>query len=185
MDQDRQHYAADVHEFGELLSEMIRSFAAFERIEIFRSGVTMSQCSTILAIGKKGPMTMNALSEWMSLATSTTTRIVDHLVRDGYIERSQDPRDRRVVRVSLTEEGQKLFQAIKEIYHEYHRKIVKCIRAEELREVVASLTLLIEAMKKTPLLGYSEARVSAEKENAYGGIGKRSLTTDSFYDRDC
>ena len=143
---------SDVQQFGELLSVMIRSFAAFERSEIFCSGVTMSQCSTILGIGKNGTMTMHALSEWMSLATSTMTRIVDNLVRDGYIKRAQDPQDRRVVQVSLTEEGVKLFEAIKQIYHEYHSKIVESIPADELHQVVESLTMLIEAIKKTPLL---------------------------------
>ena len=148
----QQHFEADVQEFGELLSVMIRSFAAFERSEIFCKGITMSQCSTLLAIGKKGAMTMHALSEWMSLATSTMTRIVDNLVRDGYIERTQDPQDRRVVRVSLTEEGEKLFQIILQVYHGYHQKIVENIPAEELHQVVESLTMLIEAIKKTPLL---------------------------------
>jgi len=95
---------------------------------------------------------MNALSEWMSLATSTMTRIVDNLVRDGYIARAHDPQDRRVVQVSLTEKGGQLFQAIMESYHEYHRKIVESIPAEELHQVVESLTMLIEAIKKTPLL---------------------------------
>jgi len=145
-------FDTDVKEFGELLSVMIRSFAAFERSEIFCSGVTMSQCSTILGIGKNGTMTMHALSEWMSLATSTMTRIVDNLVRDGYIARAHDPQDRRVVQVSLTEEGEKLFEAIMQIYHEYHRKIVESIPAGELHQVVESLTMLIEAIKKTPLL---------------------------------
>ena len=149
---EEQHFEADVQEFGELLSVMIRSFAAFERSEIFCSGITMSQCSTILGIGKNGTMTMHALSEWMSLATSTMTRIVDNLVRDGYVGRGQDPHDRRVVQVSLTEEGEKLFQVIKQIYHEYHRKIVESIPAEELHQVVESLTILIEAIKKTPFL---------------------------------
>ena len=145
-------FDTDVKEFGELLSVMIRSFAAFERSEIFCSGVTMSQCSTILGIGKNGTMTMHALSEWMSLATSTMTRIVDNLVRDGYIARTQDPQDRRVVQVSLTEEGEKLFEAIMQIYHGYHRKIVENIPAGELHQVVESLTMLIEAIKRTPLL---------------------------------
>ena len=133
-------FDTDVKKFGELLSGMVRSFAAFERSEIFCCGVTMSQCSTILGIGKNGTMTMNALSDWMSLATSTMTRIVDNLVRDGYIARTQDPQDRRVVQVSLTEEGEKLFEAIMEIYHEYHRKIVESIPADRLRQVVESLT---------------------------------------------
>lgn len=148
----KRDFESDVEQLGELLSVMIRSFAAFERSEIFCQGITMSQCSTILGIGKNGTMTMNALSEWMSLATSTMTRIVDNLVRDGYVARAQDPRDRRVVRVSLTEEGEKLFQMILEVYHQYHRKIVENIPPEELRQVVESLTMLIEAIKKTPLL---------------------------------
>ena len=143
---------SDVREFGELMSVMIRSFVALERSEIFNSGVTMSQCSTILAIGKKGSMTMNALSAWMNLATSTMTRIVDNLVRDGYIERGQDPQDRRVVQVTLTERGRQLFEAIMQIYHDYHRKIVERIPADELHKVVESLKLLIEAIKKTPIV---------------------------------
>jgi DNA-binding MarR family transcriptional regulator len=142
----------DVREFGDLLSIMIRSFAAFERSEIFSCGVTMSQCSTILAIGKAKTMTMNALSEWMHLATSTMTRIVDNLVRDGYVERAQDPQDRRVVQVFLTEKGEELFQFIMQIYHEYHRKIVDGIPSGELHKVVEALRMLIDSVRRTPLL---------------------------------
>lgn len=148
---DTMDLEKDVEEFGELLSSMIRSFVGFERSEIFCRGVTMSQCSTIMAIGKMGAMTMNALSEWMSLATSTMTRIVDNLVRDGYIERTQDPQDRRVVRVSLTAKGEQLFQFIKFIYHEYHRRIVDAIPSGELRKVVDSMKVLLEGIRKTPI----------------------------------
>jgi MarR family transcriptional regulator, organic hydroperoxide resistance regulator len=144
--------SADVQEFGELLSKMIRSFISFERSEIFCCGVTMSQCSTILAVGKKGKMTMNELSEWMSLATSTMTRIVDNLVRDGYIERIQDEQDRRVVCVSLTRKGMELFEGLKRVYHEYHRRIVENIPADRLHKVVECLTILKGAIEKTPLV---------------------------------
>ena len=146
-------FDADVQQFGEILSAMIRSFIAFERSEIFCCGVTMSQCSTILAIGKRGKMTMNELSEWMSLATSTMTRIVDNLVRDGYIERTQDDRDRRVVHVSLTDAGNQLFEGILRIYHEYHRRIVENIPPEEMHKVVEALQLLKVAIEKTPMVG--------------------------------
>jgi len=155
-------FDADVQEFGELLSKMIRSFVAFERNEIFCCGVTMSQCSTIMAIGKRGKMTMNALSEWMSLATSTMTRIVDNLVRDGYIERTQDDKDRRMVHVSLTEKGEELFQVIYRIYHEYHRRIVDNIPSDHLHKVVESLQLLRDAIEKTPLIDRQEQMCAKE-----------------------
>ena len=145
-------FDADVQDFGELLSAMIRSFIAFERSEIFCCGVTMTQCSTILAVGKHGKMTMNELSEWMTLATSTMTRIVDNLVRDGYIERTQDDQDRRVVYVSLTDSGSQLFDGILRIYHDYHRRIVENIPYEELHKVVEALQLLKDAIEKTPMV---------------------------------
>ena len=142
----------DVMEFGELLSSVIRSFLAIERHEIFCCGVTLSQCSTIKAIGKHGKMTMNALSEWMGLATSTMTRIVDNLVRDGLVRRSQDEQDRRVVHVSLTEKGQEHFQDVERTYRDYHRRIVACIPPEDLHNVIESLRILREAVQKTPLV---------------------------------
>lgn len=145
-------FDSDVQQFGELLSAMIRSFIAFERSEIFCCGVTMSQCSTILAIGKRGKMTMNELSDWMSLATSTMTRIVDNLVRDGYIERTQDDQDRRIVYVSLTDAGAQLYEGIIRIYHEYHRRIVENIPPEEMRKVVEALQLLRDAIEQTPMV---------------------------------
>jgi len=99
---------------------------------------------------------MNALSEWMSLATSTMTRIVDNLVRDGYIERTQDDQDRRVVHVSLTEKGKELHQVIHRVYHQYHRRIVDNIPADQLHKVVESLQVLRDAIQKTPLIDQQE-----------------------------
>ena len=157
-------YDTDVQEFGELLSKMIRSFVAFERNEIFCCGVTMSQCSTIMVIGKKGKMTMNALSEWMSLATSTMTRIVDNLVRDGYIERTQDDRDRRVVQVSLTDKGKEIFQVIYGIYHDYHKRIVDNIPSDALHNVVECLQILRNAIEKTPLIDQQVCATAAKED---------------------
>lgn len=142
----------DVQEFGKLLTAMIRTFLSLERNEIFCCGVTMSQCSTLLAVGKKSKMTMNELSESMALATSTMTRVVDNLVRDGYIKRTQDDSDRRIVHVSLTEKGTELFQQIRRIYHEYHQRIVDNIPTSEIHSVVEALKLLKAAIAQTPLL---------------------------------
>lgn len=142
----------DVHQrFGRLLSAMIRSFLNFEKSKIFNCGVTMSQCSTILAIGKRVRMTMNELSDCMSLASSTMTRIVDKLVRDGYIERSQDDQDRRVVHVSLTEKGKGLFKVISRIYDEFHRRIIESIPPGEIPKIADALSTLKEAIEGTPL----------------------------------
>jgi len=81
---------------------------------------------------------------------------VDNLVRDGYLKRYQDEKDRRVVCVSLTESGTELFHQICRIYHQYHRRIVDNIPSGDIHKVVEALKLLKDAMVETPFLDQKE-----------------------------
>jgi DNA-binding MarR family transcriptional regulator len=57
-------------------------------------------------------LTMGELSTALSVPFSKATRIVNWLVENGFVKRLADPRDRRVVRIALTEKGTDLHQAI-------------------------------------------------------------------------
>ena len=48
------------------------------------------------------PPTMRELSLTLQILTASATLVVDRLVTEGYLLRTRDPVDRRVVRVSLT-----------------------------------------------------------------------------------
>lgn len=52
-----------------------------------------------------GPMTAGEVSQQTELPTSTTTRVLDRLERQGFIERSTDPNDRRRVVVRVRPEA--------------------------------------------------------------------------------
>jgi len=52
-----------------------------------------------------GHMTAGEVSQQTELPTSTTTRVLDRLERQGYIERSIDPEDRRRVVVRVRADG--------------------------------------------------------------------------------
>ena len=57
--------------------------------------------------GSKGE-TVTGLAEVCLLQQPTMTKLLDRMVRDGLVTRSQDARDRRVVRVALTPRGETL-----------------------------------------------------------------------------
>ena len=60
----------------------------------------------LLQILEPGPGTpMSAVAERLGCDASNVTGIVDRLEARGVLERRDDPRDRRVKRIALTEEG--------------------------------------------------------------------------------
>ena len=74
------------------------------------SGLSLQQRKLIQFLARHGPRTMNDTSEHMLLAVSTMTGIADKMVAAGLIRRERSGEDRRVVRVSLTEEGMELYR---------------------------------------------------------------------------
>lgn len=55
-------------------------------------------------VGSQGE-TVTGLAEICLLQQPTMTKLLDRMVRDGLVKRTQDSRDRRVVRIGLTPRG--------------------------------------------------------------------------------
>ena len=64
----------------------------------------------ILLSRNKTRPTMGELSSELGIPLSTTTRIVDGLVHVNLLERTNDPLDRRVVRIQMSEYGKQFSQ---------------------------------------------------------------------------
>lgn len=136
-----------VEEVGTMVQRLVRIIHLFERDQIKPYGFTTSQCYVLVEL-KKNNLTMNELSEKMNLTTSTMTRIINNLVRDGLIERTRDKEDRRVVVVGLTSNGVAVANQLESSIIEYYGKIVANLPAGQIDEVLKSVSLLIEAFDK-------------------------------------
>jgi MarR family transcriptional regulator, 2-MHQ and catechol-resistance regulon repressor len=58
-----------------------------------------------LARAEGDQLTMGALTEQVALTSGGVTRLLDRMVRAGYVERRQCPTDRRIVYAALTPAG--------------------------------------------------------------------------------
>ncbi len=136
-----------IRDLQELTDDVIRVFQLMDREEKSRFGVTMTQSYALQSIYSCEKLTMNQLSERMGLATSTMTRIVDNLVRDGYIGRIRDDTDRRLVYVTLTEDGLKLAEQLRACTTECFNNIAKNIPSGNRTTVVNGIRAFLEALK--------------------------------------
>jgi DNA-binding MarR family transcriptional regulator len=84
------------------------------------------------------PMPMSALAGRLGCDASNMTGMVDRLETRGLLERRDDPRDRRVKRIALTEEGCAVRDRVLERLHEPPEAIARLSRADQraLRDVL-------------------------------------------------
>ncbi len=76
----------------------------------FPSGLTPSQTSALITIDHFGPIRLSDLARLEAVAPPTITRIVAKLESDGLVERQTDENDRRIARVTITDEGHRRWE---------------------------------------------------------------------------
>jgi DNA-binding MarR family transcriptional regulator len=120
--------------------------------QLRRRGISVPVWRVLASLVGSSGETVTGLAETCLLQQPTMTKLLDRMVRDGLVRRSQDTRDRRVVRVALTARGEmiasELVQAAK--LHE-----VEVLARHPEAEAIAIKTLLraIVSQQSTPRRG--------------------------------
>lgn len=106
--------------------------------------ITPPQFIALQWLHELGDMTIGDLSNKMYLAFSTTTDLVDRMEKNELVQRIRDNQDRRVVRIHLLKEGERIIEEVIEQRQNYLADIVKDFQGEE----VQSLSILLSKLYK-------------------------------------
>ena len=97
-----------VTRLNDAFREAVDTIGHFARIDVsVRQHQTMSLVCR-LTEEKPNGVTLKELAEAMKLAPATVSELVESLVRKNFLQRVQNPEDRRAVQITLTEYGQTL-----------------------------------------------------------------------------
>ncbi len=129
------------------MNGVLKSFILLNKEIESNFGMSSSRILTLLAFTEKKIMYMNELSKTMSLNTSTSTRMIDGLVKEGFVERGYDQCDRRLVTVELTGRGKKVVNDIKAFRDRYFDSIKDKVKEDGKEEMIMSLKTLIDAFR--------------------------------------
>lgn len=94
------------------VSGLVRIYQVRDRDRICCHDISVTQCHALEVLVAQGPMRSQALAEALRLEKSTVTRVVDALVRKGYVERLAAPDDARALALRATPSGRALFKRI-------------------------------------------------------------------------
>ena len=107
--------------------------------------LTMPQLKVLLTAFHAGGSTSSQLARVLGVGLSTVTGIVDRLCEHGLVSRYEDPDDRRVTRVALTDEGQALMQRLHRDTSDRMARLLARLDAEALRTVERAARYMLEA----------------------------------------
>lgn len=83
--------------------------------------LSVTEIHTIDAIGMYIPRTMSEVAADLNITVGTLTTAVANLVKKGYVERSKDDSDRRIVKIGLTKKGKLAFR----VHDKFHLNMIK------------------------------------------------------------
>ncbi|HEX7344316.1 MAG TPA: MarR family transcriptional regulator [bacterium] len=141
----------------EAFMQLVNRFHAHESeiVNEFSADLTVHDCKCLNFLKNKGPSIMKEISEYMGVAVSTMTGMVDRMVNKGLVVRERPEEDRRSVKVQLTELGE-----VADRWHfEEHMRISRAILGN-LSE--ADQDALISLLQK--VLEGVESRAKAAKD---------------------
>lgn len=69
------------------------------------ANLTVTQFGVLEALYHLGPLNQKALGEKLLKSGGNITLVIDNLEKSGFVERQQDPSDRRSMLINLTPEG--------------------------------------------------------------------------------
>lgn len=109
--------------------------------------ITPPQFIALQWLFEHGDMTIGELSNKMFLAFSTTTDLVDRMENNNLVKRIRDDKDRRVVRIHLLSEGERVIEEVIDKRRDYLNTVLSDFDEDEVTQFSLLLTKLHKEMK--------------------------------------
>jgi len=132
------------------LSFILKTMNYLHRKIFKKYKITTSQYHTLNVIHnfKEKNISINEIKEYLVIMNADITRIVDKLEKKGYVIRKRSKKDRRMVRVRITEAGVELVNQISLLIDKSHQENFSSLSKDELR----SLNNLLKKLEDTNII---------------------------------
>ena len=146
----------DAAALQQAVADLVRVYQFRDRDRICCHDVSVTQCYALETLVEHGPMRLSALAERLFLDKSTTSRVVNTLVRKGYVEQRADATDGRAMLISPTRQGQRLCARITSDLVEQQKQLLEDL-APEIRagvvQVIQRLARAADARFRSGVIG--------------------------------
>ncbi|MBP7124954.1 MarR family transcriptional regulator [Myxococcota bacterium] len=109
------------------------------------------QLKILLLVRAQGPVTVGEIARALLLSKATVSETLDRMVAGGWVNRSVDPKDRRRVRVSLSDKGAEVAGNLVSAGHRRTERLLSRMDDLELDQVRLGLEAMERAARRLTL----------------------------------
>lgn len=131
------------------IDKAIRSYRSYAQKQLKEHGykITIDQWLVIKAILENPGITQQELGEKVFKDNASVTRIIELLVKSGYLERSTHPDDRRKTVLAVNKEGKKIISDVQALVLENRMTALSGISHEDLKIANKIMKSIIDNVK--------------------------------------
>lgn len=107
-------------------------------------GLNVSRYRVLGVLARFGRSSMTEVANYTAMDRTTLTRVADHLVRSGYVDRTGSERDRRQVLLDLTPEGRQIHRPAVQALLAYNSRALDGLTEEALRSTARTLMAVVD-----------------------------------------
>jgi DNA-binding MarR family transcriptional regulator len=112
------------------------------------SGLDAAQYRVLGVLMKSGPHSMSEIGRLLYISKPYMTVLIDTLMEKGWIERGNDPDDRRVIIITITPSGKKHLRRAFEVYKTDVKTLLAGLEREDIEQLCISLEHLQRILGK-------------------------------------
>jgi len=143
--QPTDQFAATLQEWvAVFMRRSMRNFVHYAR----ESGLSMSQVNALFHIHRKGGCGVTDVGDNLGVTSAAASQMLDRLVQQDLILRTEDPGDRRAKQLVLTEKGVRAVQEGIHARQGWLADLAIMLSPSEKEQVAAALNILIDKTKQ-------------------------------------
>jgi len=133
-------------------ASMHRSFHAFIRHNR-ESDLSLSQVNALFRLFHHGASSVNDLANHLGITTAAVSQLLDPLIVGDLVLRSENPKDRRMKLIALTEKGHAMVEESMNRRHAWLSELSRLLSDAEKEELLPTIRLLNQRTRKLKVVG--------------------------------
>ncbi len=153
MDHNREFI---IQEIFENMDSMRQTMFKQKKVSPADFGISPAQGIVLHTIANRSSLSITDIAEILRVSRSAVTQLVDSLVKSGFVSREANPKDRRTMIISLTEEGKSKWQDFQQFHIQNMTKVFKPLNDQELKifrdlllKIIGNHPNILESRDKT------------------------------------